>query len=63
VPASAARLLPGSARFTTLSTFRKLPLLVDKQKVELSGRILAGDSNEEIMIYGKSDCWNIERNR
>jgi hypothetical protein len=39
---------------------RKLPLLVDKQKVELSGRILAGGSNEEIAIYGKPDCWDIE---
>ena len=39
---------------------RKLPLLIDKQKVELSGRILAGGSNEEIEVYGKSDCWDIE---
>jgi hypothetical protein len=39
---------------------RKLPLLIDKQKVELSGRILAGGSNEEIAIYGKPDCWDIE---
>ena len=42
---------------------RKLPLLVDKQKVELSGRILAGGSNEEIAIYGKPDCWDIEGSR
>ena len=39
---------------------RKLPHLRDKQKVELSGRILAGGSNEEITIYGKPDCWDIE---
>jgi hypothetical protein len=35
-------------------------LLRDKQEVELSGRILAGGSNEEIAIYGKLDCWDIE---
>lgn len=39
---------------------RKLPHLRDKQRVELSGRILPGGSNEEITIYGKSDCWDIE---
>ncbi len=42
---------------------RKLPPLRDKQKVELSGRILAGGSNEEIAIYGKPDCWDIKRSR
>lgn len=42
---------------------RKLPPLRDKQEVELSGRILAGGSNEEIEIYGKSDCWDIEGSR
>jgi hypothetical protein len=35
--------------------------LVDKQKVELSARILLGGSNEEIAIYRKPDCWDIER--
>jgi hypothetical protein len=42
---------------------RKLPLLVDKQKVELSGRILAGGSNEEIAIYGKPDLRDSEGSR
>jgi hypothetical protein len=37
--------------------------LVDKQKVELSGRILPGGSNEEIAIYEKPDCWDIEGSR
>jgi hypothetical protein len=44
-------------------TYRKLPHLRDKQKVEFSGRILPGGSNEEIAIYGKSDCWDIEGSR
>ena len=36
------------------------PSKVDNSEVELSGRILAGGSNEEIEVYGKSDCWDIE---
>jgi hypothetical protein len=42
---------------------RKLPQLRDKQEVEFSGRILAGGSHEEITIYGKPDCWDIEGSR
>ncbi|ARO88283.1 replication endonuclease [Nitrosospira lacus] len=42
---------------------RKLPPLRDQQKVELSGRILPGGSNEEITIYGKSDCRDSEGSR
>lgn len=47
-------------RAANLALNRKLPHLRDKQRVELSGRILLGGSNEEIAIYGKSDCWDIE---
>ncbi len=43
--------------------FRELPHLRDKQKVELSGRILPGGSNEEIAIYGKPDCRDSEGSR
>ena len=32
-------------------------------EVELSGRILAEDLNEEIALYGESDCWNSEGRR
>jgi len=42
---------------------RKLPRLRDKQEVELSCRILAGGSNEEIAIYGKPDCWDSKGSR
>jgi hypothetical protein len=42
---------------------RKLPLLRDKQGEEFSGRILPEESNEEITIYGKPNCWNIEESR
>ena len=45
---------------TSRGSCRKLPSLRDKQEVELSGKILAGGSNEEISIYGKPDCWDIE---
>ena len=46
-----------------IKAMRKLPHLRDKQKVEFSGRILPGGSNEEIAIYGKPDCWDIEGSR
>ena len=44
-------------------SFRKLPHSADKQKVELSGRILRGGSNEEITIYRKPDCRDSEGSR
>ena len=34
---------------------RKLPHIGDRRQVELSGRILAGGSHEDVTFYGKSD--------
>ena len=36
---------------------RKLPLKVNKLKIETSISLRVRD--EEVKIYGKSDCWNI----
>ena len=36
---------------------RKLPLEVNKLKIETSISLRVRD--EEVKIYGKSDCWNI----
>ena len=54
-------LISSSALMTSIALApRKLPPLRDKQRVELSGRILAGGSNETITIYRNPDYWDIE---
>jgi len=42
---------------------RKLPLNVNTLKLEFSGKLEPGDSNEEITIYRKSNYLNPERGR